>query len=562
MALSNAWWLLAVTAVVGCGGGRGEAIGVDDSDVTSCATGSTVQGVDVSKWDGTIDWTSVKSAGNAFAFIRVSDGLNSPDSYFASNWANAKAAGVYRGVYQYFEANQDPTAQANLVLSSLNGDLGELPAVVDVEVTDGESAATIRKAVDTWSSVITQGTGRAPIIYVSPGFWPSVGGAAETDGLWVANWGVSCPSLPSAWSSWLFWQYSDTGSVSGIGDAVDLNRFNGSLAQLAAYAGGGGGSSGGSSSSGSSGGSSGGGSSSGGSSGGGSSSGGSSSSGSSSSGSSSSGGSSSGGCSGSVPPGDIARSTVIANAEEWVTAKLQYCQSANGEPDADSSCSATCERTSNAEWDPYRSDCSGFVSWAWQLPAPGLVTDEFAPFDTSASTTIQCTDLQPGDAANRDAVGHMVLFKEWITVGTEAVFIEEPGCSSSTPYAHEFTSAVTCSGSVVNIAYEGAAFTAIRYNQIADDPCGGSSSGSSSGGSSSSSGSSSGGSSSSSGSSSGGSSSSSGSSSGGASCTSDGQCNPGTDGSGLICVGGQCVAGCNADWECPGSTTCVSGQCQ
>jgi len=482
MTLSREWLVLVVVSAVGCGGGgRGEAIGTDDSDVTSCATGATVQGIDVSKWDGTINWTSVKSAGNAFAFIRVSDGLNSPDAYFASNWKNAKAAGVYRGVYQYFEASQDPTAQANLVLSNLGSDLGELPAVVDVEVTDGESAATIRAAVDTWSSVIAKGTGRTPIVYVSPGFWPSVGGAAETDGLWVANWGVSCPSLPSAWSSWLFWQYSDTGSVSGISDQVDLNRFNGSLAQLAAYASGGGG--GGGSSSGSSGGGSSGGSSSGGSSG---SSGGSSSSGSS--------GSSSGGCGGAVPAGDIARSAVIANAEEWVTAKLQYCQSANGQPDGDSSCSATCERQSNAEWDPYRSDCSGFVSWAWQLPPPGLVTDEFAPFDTSASSTIQCTDLQPGDAANRDAVGHIVIFKEWITPGSEAVFIEEPGCSSSTPYAHEFQSAVTCSGSTVNIAYEGTTFTAIRYTHIVDDPCGGSSSGGSSGGSSSS-GSSSGGSS-------------------------------------------------------------------
>jgi len=174
MALSRSGWVLAVATVVGCGGGRGEAIGTDDSDVTSCATGSTVQGVDVSKWDGTIDWTSVKSAGNAFAFIRVSDGLNSPDSYFASNWKNAKAAGVYRGVYQYFEADQDPTAQANLVLSNLGSDLGELPAVVDVEVTDGESAATIRAAVNTWSSVIAKGTGRTPVVYVSPGFWPSV----------------------------------------------------------------------------------------------------------------------------------------------------------------------------------------------------------------------------------------------------------------------------------------------------------------------------------------------------------------------------------------------------
>jgi hypothetical protein len=54
----------------------------------------------------------------------------------------------------------------------------------------------------------------------------------------------------------------------------------------------------------------------------------------------------------------------------------------------------------------------------------------------------------------------------------------------------------------------------------------------------------------------------SGSSSTGTSCKTDGDCNPGSDGSGQICVNGTCVAGCNADWECPGSTTCVGGQCQ
>jgi hypothetical protein len=174
-----------------------------------------------------------------------------------------------------------------------------------------------------------------------------------------------------------------------------------------------------------------------------------------------------------------------------VSAQLQYCQSANGQPDADTSCSSVCNRTSNAAWDPYRSDCSGLVSWAWGLPAPGLVTDEFAPFSTAQSTTIDCTALEPGDAANRNSVGHIVLFKEWVTPGSEAVFIEEPGCSAAEPYAHEFTSAVTCSGSDIDITYEGATFTAIRYVNIVDDPScgGGSSSGSSSGGSSSGSGS-------------------------------------------------------------------------
>jgi lysozyme len=66
--------------------------------VKVCAAGQTVEGIDVSKYEGTIDWKAVQSAGVAFAFIRVSDGLNSHDGYFASNWANAKAAGVYRGV--------------------------------------------------------------------------------------------------------------------------------------------------------------------------------------------------------------------------------------------------------------------------------------------------------------------------------------------------------------------------------------------------------------------------------------------------------------------------------
>jgi len=166
----------------------------------------------------------------------------------------------------------------------------------------------------------------------------------------------------------------------------------------------------------------------------------------------------------------VTRSDAIAQAELWAAAKLQYCQSPNGAHDSDTACSATCNRTKNAAWDPYRSDCSGLISWAWGLAAPGLVTSEFAPFGKTVSSTIACTDMQPGDAANRNSGGHIVLFKGWITVGTKAVFIEEPGCSSSEPYAHDFTSAVTCDGVNVDIAYEGETFTAIRFDAIADDP--------------------------------------------------------------------------------------------
>jgi MYXO-CTERM domain-containing protein len=183
-----------------------------------------------------------------------------------------------------------------------------------------------------------------------------------------------------------------------------------------------------------------------------------------------------GGCSAAPPTGPvenvgstaqaITTSSILSRADEWVTAQLLYCQSPNGADDSiDPSCSPVCQRQSNSAWDPYRSDCSGFVSWAWGLPAPGNTTSTFAPADTSVSYVIQGSDLQPGDALNIPG-DHIVLFVSWVTVGTEANFYEEPGCSANPPYAHAFTSAVTISGSSVDIAYEGATFTAIRYTGV------------------------------------------------------------------------------------------------
>jgi hypothetical protein len=171
--------------------------------------------------------------------------------------------------------------------------------------------------------------------------------------------------------------------------------------------------------------------------------------------------------------------TVISRGQEWVAAQLHYCQAANGAVDGDSSCwawegpSHVCNRQSNPAWDPYRSDCSGFITYAWGLPpvgTGGYITSQFAPNSSSFSYVIQGIDLQPGDAANKHPDGHIVLFKQWNTVGKEAVFLEEPGCASSIPYAHEFTSAVTINGSDVYISYQGESFTAIRYVGLTGAP--------------------------------------------------------------------------------------------
>ena len=160
---------------------------------------------------------------------------------------------------------------------------------------------------------------------------------------------------------------------------------------------------------------------------------------------------------------ELTRGDAIGRAEQWVGAQLLYRQSANHARDFDSSCSAVCERTDNAAWDAYRSDCSGLVSWAWGLPAPGRTTYGFAPFDTSVTQEIAASDLQPGDAVNNDE--HVMLFKNWAGPGV-ATFIEEPGCSSSTPYAHEFTSSVSISGSIIHVSYNGMTFHAIRFDGI------------------------------------------------------------------------------------------------
>jgi hypothetical protein len=170
---------------------------------------------------------------------------------------------------------------------------------------------------------------------------------------------------------------------------------------------------------------------------------------------------------------EISGSSIVSRAMVWVDADLHYCQAAHGAVDGDSSCwawegsSHRCDRESNSAWNAYRSDCSGFVTWSWGLPAVGdggYVTGDFAPYSDSISHTIQGSDLQAGDALNKTPDGHIVLFKQWVSAGHSAVFMEEPGCSASTPYAHEFTSDVSINGDEVYIDYEGATFYSIRFS--------------------------------------------------------------------------------------------------
>jgi lysozyme len=205
-----------------------------------CPGANTVQGVDVSHYQGSINWSAVKASGIAFAIASVGDGTyQDPD--FAANWSGMKANGIIRGAYQYFEPGEDPGTQADILIGKI-GHLGngDLPATLDVEATGGQSAATITANIHTWVNKVQAATGKAPIIYTGKYFWNDNVGSGDFAGLplWIAAYGVSCPDTPNAWGGWKMWQYGDAGSVGGISGGVDVDVFNGSLADLQVFAGG------------------------------------------------------------------------------------------------------------------------------------------------------------------------------------------------------------------------------------------------------------------------------------------------------------------------------------
>jgi lysozyme len=186
------------------------------------------RGIDVSDYQGTVDWPEVARAGIAFAFAKATEGVSFVAKTFADNWSGMRAAGIARGAYHFFRPSADPEAQANHFLSTVHLELDDLPPALDVEVRDGVDAGAFVDRAKRWLDVVERSTERKPIVYCSPAFWQALGSPSLSDNpLWVANYGVSSPTIPGDWTAYTFWQYSSGGSIGGITGSVDLNVFNG-----------------------------------------------------------------------------------------------------------------------------------------------------------------------------------------------------------------------------------------------------------------------------------------------------------------------------------------------
>lgn len=229
--------LATLALVIGLAATPGVVLAQDSGSTTPTqGTQGALHGVDVSYYQGNIDWERVASSGIKFAFIRAADGFHH-DTKFTRNWSGAKSAGILRGAYHYFRGSKDGTQQANDFLNVVGDDLGDLAPVADVEELDGVSAATLKAQLEKWISTVQGRTCKTPIIYTSPGLWNGwhMGTTFSSSPLWVANWAVSKPRVPSGWSDWTVWQYRSDASVPGIPGRVDADLFHGSLDELKAF---------------------------------------------------------------------------------------------------------------------------------------------------------------------------------------------------------------------------------------------------------------------------------------------------------------------------------------
>ncbi len=197
-----------------------------------------VHGIDVSKWQGEIDWHQVRASGVSFAFIKATEGGDHADDRFRENWEGARHAGVPRGAYHYYYFCRTPQEQARWFIANVPRERGALPPVLDVEWTPTSRTcrirpepATVRAEMAAFKRELGRHYLRRPVIYTTVDFY-------RDNELWRVEgydfWLRSVANHPSAvypGQDWAFWQYTGTGVVPGIAGKTDINAFHGSPAQ-------------------------------------------------------------------------------------------------------------------------------------------------------------------------------------------------------------------------------------------------------------------------------------------------------------------------------------------
>jgi GH25 family lysozyme M1 (1,4-beta-N-acetylmuramidase) len=214
------------------------------------ASAATVAGIDVSHWQGFINWKTVRAAGIEFAYIKATEGTGFLDSSFDANYPRAYYAGIVRGAYHFALPNRSSgAAQANFFANNggaWSADNRTLPGMLDIEynpygsICYGMSQVAMVGWIRDFINRYYARTGRWAVIYTTTHWWTTCtgnfGGFAANNPLFIARYASSAGALPRGWPFWTIWQYTSVGRVPGISGNIDRDFFNGSRARLLALA--------------------------------------------------------------------------------------------------------------------------------------------------------------------------------------------------------------------------------------------------------------------------------------------------------------------------------------
>lgn len=207
-------------------------------------TSYPIHGIDVSRWQGDINWQQARDAGVSFAYIKATEGGDVADPKFQDYWAGSRRAGVARGAYHYFYFCRPAAQQARWFIKHVPRDPNALPHVLDMEWTPHSPTCTIRpdgahvrREAKRFLDMLEAHYGRRPILYATVDFYQETGiGRLQGTEFWLRSV-AGHPAQVYPGAGWSFWQYSGTGKVPGISGDVDLNVFRGSPASWLRWSG-------------------------------------------------------------------------------------------------------------------------------------------------------------------------------------------------------------------------------------------------------------------------------------------------------------------------------------
>ena len=197
-----------------------------------------IHGIDVSRYQGQINWQQTKRGGVAFAFIKATEGGDHLDKNFRANWYGAGKAGIPRAAYHFFYFCRPAYQQANWFKRKVPKDPKALPPVLDVEWNNSSktcktrpSPAKVRSEMKVFLNMMERHYGKKPLIYTTVDFYKDNNLASFTGYEYWLRSVADHPSQVYPNQRWTFWQYTGTGKIPGIKGDTDINVFAGTTEQ-------------------------------------------------------------------------------------------------------------------------------------------------------------------------------------------------------------------------------------------------------------------------------------------------------------------------------------------